>query len=339
MMRRHALIGAPLVAVSVLVLSACQFTGGSTRVIGNDGSCTQVTVPAVDLAAPTQPTTLPGVQLAPCTTTPPTTSPTTPPVEPTTTKVPTPPTTVEPTPTTTVEPPPPPTTTPVPPPADTAAARFNWGTPLPASDEFTGSKVDTTRWDLPGECWPANDTVKAGRCASHVTVANGVLSEAITADGKTGWVASKFGQRYGRWEVRARVVPQPGTSGAESHPVLILWPDSDAWPSGGELDFFEADSRDTRVTAFLHHPTKSGVVQDEYHSGPIDLTQWHAYAIDWSPSGMTGYIDGQQWFRDTAPGVQPPGPMHATCQLDNFVGKGMQPTRFDIDWARIYRAS
>jgi beta-glucanase (GH16 family) len=255
----------------------------------------------------------------------PTPGPTTPPVATTT-----------PVPTTTLAP----TTTPVPAAGDTAAARFNWGTPLPASDEFTGTSVDTSKWSLPGECWPANDTVKNGRCASHVTVANGMLTETITADGKTGWVASKLGQRFGRWEVRARVVPQPGTSGAQSHPVLITWPDNNAFPSGGEYDFFEVDSRDTRVTAFLHHPTQSGVVQDQFTSGTVDLTQFHNYGFEWAPSGLTGYIDGQVWFHDTDPKVQAPGPMHLTMQLDNFVGKsGLQPTRFDIDFARIYKAS
>jgi hypothetical protein len=238
---------------------------------------------------------------------------------------------------------PPPTTTPGnPPPANgqTAAAAFNWGTPLPSSDEFNGTRVDTSKWSLPGECWPANSTVKNGRCASHVTVANGYLTESGTADGKTGWLASKLGQKYGRWEVRARVVPQAGTTGSQFHPVLITWPDSDAWPSGGEYDFFEVNSRDTRATAFLHHPTQSGVVQDEYHSGPLDLTQWHNYGFEWTASGLTGFIDGVQWFRNTAPGVQAPGPMHLTIQLDNFVGKsGLQPTHFDVDWARIYKVT
>lgn len=317
-MPRHSLLsGAALVSAGALVLTACQFSGGTTTVTGNDGACTQISVPAVNIAS--APTTLPGIGLAPCPTVPPTTAPPTS----------APPTTLPPTTSA------PPTTTP--PAASTAAARHGWGAPLAGgSDEFSGASVDTTKWWLPGECWPANDTVVAGRCASHVTVQDGCLRQTGTADGKTGWLASKLGQRYGRWEVRARVLS--AGPGPQFHPVLIAWPDDDRWPQGGEYDFFESDARDTHATAFMHHPADT-VVQTEYNSGPLDLAAWHAYGFEWTPAGLKGYIDGVLWFHHTKPGFDAPRPMHQTIQLDNFVGtSGMPLTFFDIDWARAYPA-
>jgi hypothetical protein len=321
--RRLLVVGA-LTAATALALTGCQFSGGSTQVTDDNGACTQVTVPSVNLAPPTTPTTTPGIGLAPCaaaTTVPPTTT------------VP-PPTTTVPPPTTT---PPPPTTTP-PPPADTAAANFNWGTPLPASDEFnyTGAP-DPTKWDKAGDnpCWPGH----AGnglRCGANSTVANGYLRATGMANGNTGWLASNLGRIHGRIEVRARMAAD-ATAGHAYHPVLIDWPDSDAWPSGGEYDFMETDIGAPGIDAFMHHPTQSQVVQDHY-SKTLDITQWHNYAFDWENGNLTGYVDGVVFFHDTAAGIEAPGNMHLTLQLDNFFGSGMQPAHLDVDWARFYAA-
>jgi hypothetical protein len=223
----------------------------------------------------------------------------------------------------------------------TAASKYSWGTPLPQSDEFnyTGSP-DSSKWGIYGDggCVPGHDG-NGQRCGNANQVNGSFLRQTGSSNGDTAGMASKLGQKHGRWEVRARVQAAPGAQGNPYHPVLITWPDSDAWPSGGEYDYFEVNVGDDAGTAFMHHPTQSGVVQDEYHSGSLDLSQWHNYGFEWSASGLTGYIDGQQWFHDTDPDVQAPGPMHQTIQLDNFFGDGMQQAYFDVDWARVYHLS
>ncbi|WP_344307959.1 glycoside hydrolase family 16 protein [Fodinicola feengrottensis] len=230
-----------------------------------------------------------------------------------------------------------------PPPGDgsTAAGNFHWGTPLPASDEFnyTGTP-DSAKWGVYGGdgCVPGHDG-NGRRCGNANYVNGSYLRQTGSSNGDTAGMASNLGQKYGRWEVRSRIQAAPGANGNAYHPVLITWPDSDAWPSGGEYDYFEVNVGDDAGTAFMHHPTQSGVVQDEYHSGSLDLSQWHNYGFEWSPNGLTGYIDGQQWFHDTDPDVQAPGPMHQTIQLDNFFGDGMQQAYFDVDWARVYSIS
>lgn len=221
---------------------------------------------------------------------------------------------------------------------DTAAGNYGWGTPLPASDEFDYTGVpDQSKWGIYGGvdgCWPGH-AGNGQRCGYTNTVQDGYLRQTGYANGDTAGLASNLGQKYGRWEVRARVVAD-GNSGHAYHPVLITWPDSDEWPQGGEYDYFEVNVGDTSATAFMHHPTDSDVVQDEYHSGSLDLAQWHNYGFEWAPDGLTGYLDGQVWFHDTDPDVQAPGPMHQTIQLDNFCGCTMQKAYFDVDWARVY---
>lgn len=231
----------------------------------------------------------------------------------------------------------PPSTPAPPPPGDqqTAAGRLGWGTPVAAgSDEFNyAGAPDPARWSTyngPGHAGNGR------RVASASTVQDGFLRQTGKANGDTAGMASKFGQRFGRWEVRARV-NSTGASGKPYHAVLITWPDSDQWPAGAEYDFFEVNVGDTCAAAFLHLPNHQPYRQESARKCPVDLTAWHNYGFSWRDNLLVGYIDGQEWFRFTGRVAQAPGPMHQTIQLDNFFGSGMQPATFDIDWARAYR--
>lgn len=46
------------------------------------------------------------------------------------------------------------------------------------------------------------------------------------------------------------------------------------------------------------------------------MTKWHHYAVEWTPTHITGYIDGTTWFRSGNRGHLPQVRMHATLQLD-----------------------
>lgn len=237
-------------------------------------------------------------------------------------------------------------------PAQTAAERYHWGAPIPEySDEFdyTGPP-DPAKWTVYGQadtyrggqdCGPGNSyqgTTRGRRCAYAVTVRDGYLRETGYPNGDTGGIASAWNSRYGRYEIRARVIPAPANTGHPYHPVLLLWPENNAWPSGGEYDYVETQVGAHSVSAFMHHPTQQVLVQDAYVSAPIDLPQWHNYAFQWSPTGLAGYLDGAPWFQDTTPAAQAPGPMHQTIQLDSIDDTGhMHQASFDIAWARFYR--
>ena len=70
----------------------------------------------------------------------------------------------------------------------------------------------------------------------------------------------------------------------------------------------------------------------------VDATRWHTWAVDWTPDGITGYVDGEEWFSGTDPATLPPGPMHLCVQLDFFPTGDAQvrPSRMDVDWVRQY---
>jgi hypothetical protein len=231
---------------------------------------------------------------------------------------------------------------------DTAAARHNWGTPLPASDEFDyGSPAspavpDRTKWSIAGgavdACEPGH--VKNGRrCDKNTRVLGGIARLTGESNGDTGWLGSKLSQKYGRWEVRARS-QATGTVNATRtyHPVLITWPRDHDWPQGAEYDFLENDSPgENCAQAFLHFPNHEPRRQEHATRCDVDLTQWHNFGFEWTPQHLKGYLNGAEWFHFDRDCVQcAPGRMYQTIQLDNFSGPDQQPAIFEIDFARVY---
>lgn len=228
-----------------------------------------------------------------------------------------------------------------------AAQRLGWGDPLPASDEFNYvGAPDTQKWfmfggDKSGDCWTGHDG-NGRRCVDQNWVNGQYLRVTGLKNGDTSGVGSRFSQMHGRYEVRARAVAHEGATGLPYHPVLLLWPSNDIWPAGAEYDFFEVDIGDTCASAYMHYPDHKPIRQEHAEKCPVDITQWHNYAFEWSPDGVTGWIDGHQWFHFSQNGIQnAPGEMHLAMQLDDYYTrtKGpdvLQQAYLDIDWAHIY---
>ncbi|MEU7818625.1 family 16 glycosylhydrolase [Pseudonocardia sp. NPDC049154] len=204
----------------------------------------------------------------------------------------------------------------------TAAGRLGW-TPI-GGDEFSGGLGKWGLYDGAGHGGNGRRTPDA------VSTSGGVLTIRGDSNGNTGGMAFNESRQYGRYEMRAKF--PPGDS--QYHPVLILWPSDIEWPRGGEVDFAETDSASDGVHFFLHYGADNN---QKSASRKIDITQWHNYAVEWTPNGITGYLDGQQWFSSTDPGTLPPGKMHPTIQLDYFPDGGSpRPSEMQVDWLRIY---
>jgi beta-glucanase (GH16 family) len=209
--------------------------------------------------------------------------------------------------------------------ATSAAAKFGWGKPTRV-DEFTdGLGPDWHVYDGPGH------EGKGRRAPSAVSVRDGIMTITGDAAGRTAGMAWGTGQRYGRWEGRVRA-----PAAADSyHALMLLWPDAENWPVGGEVDFMEMTDGDRRSTnMFLHYGEENSQVSGDVD---VDATKWHDWAVEWTPKGITAYLDGRPWFRSTDPKTLPPGPMHLCVQLDWFPGDG--PTRsssMQVDWVKQY---
>lgn len=212
--------------------------------------------------------------------------------------------------------------------ADTAAAAHGWGPP--AREASFGSPAEL------GSSWWLYDSIgHAGngrRVPAAITVVDG--KAVITGDdqGNSGGMAPKGpGQVHGRWEVCAKSTPVTDTY----HSVLLLWPDAENWPVGGEIDFMEiADPTRQSVEVNVHYGAddqrQGGVVH-------VDATQWHAWAVEWTPTRIAVFVDGAQWWESTDAAHFPPGPMHLAMQLDDFGGDTKGGGQLMVDWVREYR--
>jgi len=204
----------------------------------------------------------------------------------------------------------------------TAATTHGWGTPS-REDDFTGGVGDWGIYDGSGH------DGNGRRSPDAISAQDGVLTITGTPDGTTGGMAWNPGRMYGRWEARVR----SPAGDPDYHSVLLLWPDAENWPVGGEVDFMEiSDASRQNVEMFLHYGADNSQVQGDVD---VDATEWHNWAVEWTPDHIAAFLDGEEWWRTDDTGILPPGPMHLTIQLDNFGGPG-QETQMHVDWVREY---
>jgi F5/8 type C domain-containing protein/glycosyl hydrolase family 16 len=231
-----------------------------------------------------------------------------------------------------------------------AAVRYDWGEPLPISDEFnyTGP-VDPEKWGVPdGDeggtegCW-AGHSDNGRRCAKNSTVADGMLTMLGEENGDTGWLRQNYETQYGRWEIRSRS-RNTGTEGELYHPLHLIWPTSDDRLEDGEYDWVEYTDPDAQcLGAWMHYPQSPDDEKEQHEQCGVDMTEWHNFAFEWTPEAVVGYVDGEEWFRmadganDERGNIQDMPSGHLNIQLDNFEGdSGLNPAVFEVDWVRVY---
>ena len=67
------------------------------------------------------------------------------------------------------------------------------------------------------------------------------------------------------------------------------------------------------------------------------MADFRKTAVQWTSTGVVGYIDGVEWFRDSNTSHLPAGPMHQTIQLDWFPdGTTLTKSWLQVDWVRVY---
>jgi hypothetical protein len=210
--------------------------------------------------------------------------------------------------------------------ATSAAATFGWGKPN-RTDDFSGSL---------GKSWGVYNGPghggKGRRTPDAVTVENGVLTITGDPQGNTAGMAWGDGQKYGRWEGRVKAPVGDRSYNA----LLLLWPDAENWPVGGEVDFMEMSDHTRQYTdVFLHYGRSNSQLHGEVK---IDASEWHNWAVEWTPDHIAAFVDGKQWFHTGKKETLPPGPMHLCIQLDWFPksGAAVQTSHMYVDWVRQY---
>jgi hypothetical protein len=199
-----------------------------------------------------------------------------------------------------------------------------WGQPT-RSAYFTDWSVLSDWWVYSGK------TQHGNRTANAISFADGVMTITGDAQGNDAGIAWGPGQTYGAWEVRMRA-----PAGARNYdPVLLLWPDAENWPTGGEVDFAEIwnDPERTAVNSVLHY---SSTNQQAGATIAVDATQWHTYSVRWTPTEITTYVDGTPIFTTHDTSMFPPGPMHLCIQLDMLGPDIAAGAQMQVAWVKEY---
>lgn len=185
-----------------------------------------------------------------------------------------------------------------------------WGRPV-WRDEFNGPSLDRGKWNVRDADHVSYDVGSIH--ARQAFVRDGALvlraervdprQDAFGNSWATGYVdtiGGKFSQRYGRFEMSAKLPTSPGDSRG-------LWPSfwlrDDRGP--GEIDVMEAwgtpsarpaEDEPGSYTWTVHRDTYDGSQQfsdtARPEPGPSLSEGFHRYAAEWTPSGVRFFLDG-----------------------------------------------
>ena len=252
-----------------------------------------------------------------------------------------------------------------------AGWRLTW------SDEFSGSRLDTSKWHVENDSTfgdgnqelacltnrPVNLRVADGRLSltaaredpplvcgdSDERFPNGrpYSSAMISTQGKESW-------HEGRFEIRAKLPLAPGSSQG-LWPAFWMRPASG--PGDGELDIMEAvgssdpnDPEARRVHQTLWYDEKGSYPkQSQVAEVPGPATGFHTYAVQWRNGTMNWSIDGKVVFsRDetTTPWLNTAFAGRFFLRLNlavggTFPGSPSETTRLPaslvVDWVKVYQ--
>ncbi|MEQ8847321.1 family 16 glycosylhydrolase [Botrimarina sp.] len=225
------------------------------------------------------------------------------------------------------------------------------------------NSLDGTKWQRVNSTQPTNNSLHA-YLPQQVTVENGSLVLTSTDEPyaglpyRSGQVISRSEQRFGRWEVSAKLPTSRGM-----WPAIWLLPDVSRtnWPSGGEIDILENRGNEPFLTSSAFHygtnpPYVHRFVYDEQQTSldgePVNYHEgFHTYAVDWTDRYLRFYVDGVHHY--TVYDEDVGGFLSADTQpmqlvINNAIGghflpnpdeSTVWPQRMEVDWVRVYEES
>jgi beta-glucanase (GH16 family) len=243
------------------------------------------------------------------------------------------------------------------------------------TDDFNGTSLNRSKWipqrtdtsgyvngltacfvDSPNNIWVSNGTLKLRARKEPQPFAcdlGGVFTTQYTS-GMITTAGGGFDQAYGRFEVRAKV-SNPGVAGLQSS--FWLWPVTDtrygSFPASGEIDIAEMFSQyPDRAIPYIHYnPAAPDPNQTNNSCMITNLSSFHTYAVEWTPSSIRIIYDGKTCLTDywnpASPLVHPqPFDQPFFIALTQALGVGTNgfdpsttplPATTEVDYVRVWK--
>ena len=245
---------------------------------------------------------------------------------------------------------------------------------LAFSEEFSGTSIDTNRltpcfswaWTYEG-CTVTFNNGREAYQPGQVRVADGVARLVAEPNNQTIWgkdyrsgllsttnrpmssgnAASLYKFRYGYVEGRMRVPRERGLFSA----FWMLPPDYHSWDYPYEIDILETlGSTDRTSWMHVHHTdrTASWTPNANGGNGACSLQDYsdgfHTYGVDWQPTYIDFYIDGQRCGRFTGPIWKGDMEIIVNLMVDvdwqrqlGLQSKGPVTGSLDVDYIRVWQ--
>ena len=263
---------------------------------------------------------------------------------------------------------------PAPPPASVVPSGCQGTTPLglPGTwnctfdDEFNGTTLNTGNW-VPQVTASSGYVNGATACYEDtpdtIAVSGGHLnltalqvapftcpdgSNSFTTTYEAGMVstAGLFDQTYGAFEVSAKLPPSVVEGLQET---MWLYPQNltyGAWPASGEIDFAEFYSEYPGLDVpYIHYSQSSTDPNVTSYGCLINQDSFNTYGVDWTPSAITVFYNGQPCLVDHPSTGSEPFDQPFFIALTQALGVGTNaftpgvtelPATTQIDWVRAW---
>ncbi len=220
------------------------------------------------------------------------------------------------------------------------------------SDEFNGTSVNTSNWNIDvGNPGVNNEQEYYQAANATVTGGNLVITAKQQSVGGQPYTsakletAGKFSTTYGRIEARMALPMVAGTWPA----FWMLGTDINTigWPDCGEIDIMEHVNTTNTILGTMHWNAGSGHVQ--YGSSTTTTPgNFHVYAVEWDQSSIRWYVDNDLYVTGNIAGnINNTGAFHNPFYIilnlamggdlpNTAVDNGSLPTSMLVDYVRVY---
>ena len=229
------------------------------------------------------------------------------------------------------------------------------------SDEFSGSSLDTSIWNIEQRDAVQNNELEA-YTNGNVYVQDGLLHLVAKRQnwGNKHYTSGRINSRgkktflYGKFEARMKM-----PAGKGFWPAFWLLPnDFNDWPAHGEIDIMEVLGNDLHT---LHGTIHCGTQGHDIHGGAgfggkTSMSQaydadFHVYTVEWAPGKITWSVDGNVYFSAVPSQTSPYWPFvgNKFYIIFNLAvggnwpgapdGNTKFPSEFVVDYVRVYQNS